>query len=171
MTIVVDWLHKRAQLSPNQLTLIDTIEGRRITFREWNTQANQARRPAPTRSGCPPRRAAQARPRRLPLFHIWVKLVDNAGNEVIEPDIAGGLLIRGPHRTPGYWDNPEATAAAIDGDGWLHTGDLAQRDAEGYYAIVGRAKDMIISPILSSSDDLLHRALAHQQPDPRAPIS
>ena len=54
------------------------------------------------------------------------------------------MIIRGPHVTPGYWNNPEATAKAIV-DGWLHTGDLAKRDAEGYYTIVGRLKDMIIS--------------------------
>jgi len=53
-------------------------------------------------------------------------------------------LIRGPHVTPGYWNNPAATAQAIV-DGWLHTGDLAVCDDEGYYTIVGRLKDMIIS--------------------------
>jgi fatty-acyl-CoA synthase len=56
----------------------------------------------------------------------------------------GALLISGPHVTPGYWNNPEATAAAIR-DGWLHTGDLARRDADGYITIVGRSKEMFIS--------------------------
>ncbi len=80
-----------------------------------------------------------------PLFHVDVRLraLDGAG----EPPVgeAGELLIRGPHRTPGYWNNPEATARAIDAEGWLHTGDLASRDADGAYTIVGRLKDMYIS--------------------------
>jgi len=54
------------------------------------------------------------------------------------------LIIRGPHVCAGYWNNPQATAAAIR-DGWLHTGDLAKRDDEGYYTIMGRLKDMLIS--------------------------
>ena len=44
----------------------------------------------------------------------------------------------------GYWDDPDATAAAIDADGWMHTGDLAVMDDDGYVSIVGRIKDMII---------------------------
>jgi fatty-acyl-CoA synthase len=57
----------------------------------------------------------------------------------------GELLIRGPHVCRGYWNNPEATAAALDSDGWFHTGDLARRDAQGFHWIAGRKKDMIIS--------------------------
>ena len=60
------------------------------------------------------------------------------------PEEVGELLIRGPHVCGGYWRRPEETARAIVDD-WLHTGDLARRDAEGYYYIVGRSKDMIIS--------------------------
>jgi fatty-acyl-CoA synthase len=78
-----------------------------------------------------------------PLLHIDVKVVDGGGKEC-PPNIPGELIIRGPHVTPGYWNNPEATAQAIRG-GWLYTGDLAVRDDEGYYTIVGRVKDMIIS--------------------------
>jgi len=55
----------------------------------------------------------------------------------------GELWIRGPLVTPGYWNRPEATAEAIV-DGWLHTGDLAYRDGDGFYFVVDRAKDMII---------------------------
>jgi fatty-acyl-CoA synthase len=80
-----------------------------------------------------------------PLFHVEVKLIDELGGEIAEANRPGELLIRGPHRTPGYWNNPEATAEAIDEDGWMHTGDLANRDADGAYTIVGRAKDMYIS--------------------------
>ena len=57
----------------------------------------------------------------------------------------GELWLRGPSCCDGYWRDPAATAAAIDADGWLHTGDLCARDAEGFYAIVGRKKDMFIS--------------------------
>jgi fatty-acyl-CoA synthase len=79
----------------------------------------------------------------FPLLHVDVKTVrsDGAACTANEP---GELLIRGAHVTPGYWNNPEATDKAII-DGWLHTGDLAVCDDEGYYTIVGRLKDMIIS--------------------------
>lgn len=51
----------------------------------------------------------------------------------------------GPHVCRGYWGRPDETAQAITPDGWLRTGDLARRDTEGYYTIVGRLKDVIIS--------------------------
>ena len=54
-------------------------------------------------------------------------------------------LLRGPHVCLGYWNNPEATAAALDPEGWFHTGDLARRDADGFFTIAGRKKDMFIS--------------------------
>jgi fatty-acyl-CoA synthase len=55
------------------------------------------------------------------------------------------LQVRGPNVFAGYWRNPEATAAAFTPDGWLHTGDVAERDDEGFYRIKGRLKDMYIS--------------------------
>jgi len=79
----------------------------------------------------------------FPLFHIDVRVVRENGSEC-GPDEPGELIIRGPHVCAGYWNNPQATEEAIR-YGWLHTGDLARRDAEGYYTIVGRLKDMIIS--------------------------
>ncbi len=79
----------------------------------------------------------------FPLMHVDVRVARPDGSECA-PGEPGELLIRGPHVTPGYWNNPAATADAIR-DGWLHTGDLAARDAEGYTTIVGRLKDMIIS--------------------------
>jgi fatty-acyl-CoA synthase len=79
----------------------------------------------------------------FPLFHIDVTIVDKGGR-ACGADEVGELLIRGPHVCAGYWNRPEETAQAIR-DGWLHTGDLARRDAEGYYYIVGRLKDVIIS--------------------------
>ncbi|KAB7628313.1 acyl-CoA synthetase [Alkalilimnicola sp. S0819] len=80
-----------------------------------------------------------------PLFHIEVKLLNVTGGEVTQPDQPGELLIRGPHRTTGYWNNPMATAQFIDDEGWLHTGDLAHFDEDGAFTIIGRAKDMYIS--------------------------
>ncbi len=79
----------------------------------------------------------------FPLFHLDVKIVDERGRER-HADEVGELLIRGPHVCGGYWHRPEETAKTIV-DGWLHTGDLARRDDEGYYYIVGRTKDLIIS--------------------------
>ncbi|HZY40624.1 MAG TPA: long-chain fatty acid--CoA ligase, partial [Anaerolineae bacterium] len=79
----------------------------------------------------------------FPLFHVDVTIVDEAGRDCGANEV-GELLIRGPHVCNGYWNRPEETAKTII-DGWLHTGDLARRDDEGYYYIVGRSKDMIIS--------------------------
>ena len=78
----------------------------------------------------------------FPLFHVEVKIVKE--NRECGADEVGELLIRGSHVCKGYWNNPDETAKAIR-DGWLYTGDLARRDGEGYYYIVGRSKDMIIS--------------------------
>jgi len=78
-----------------------------------------------------------------PLMHVDVNVVRPNGTPC-DTDEGGELIIRGEHVTPGYWNNPAATAEAIR-DGWLHTGDLARRDADGCYTIVGRIKDMIIS--------------------------
>jgi fatty-acyl-CoA synthase len=80
----------------------------------------------------------------VPLFHIDVQVVQDDGRECAADEM-GELLIRGPHVCAGYWARPEETAKTIAAGGWLHTGDLARRDAEGYYYIVGRKKDMIIS--------------------------
>ncbi len=79
----------------------------------------------------------------FPNFHIDMKIVDQDGGSC-GPGEDGELLIRGPHVMAGYWNRPEATAEAIR-DGWLHTGDVARRDEDGYYTIIGRNKDMFIS--------------------------
>jgi fatty-acyl-CoA synthase len=78
-----------------------------------------------------------------PIFHIGMKVIREDGSRC-EPGEEGELLIRGPHVVPGYWRNPEATAETIR-DGWLHTGDIAVRDEDGCYSILGRSKDMFIS--------------------------
>jgi acyl-CoA synthetase (AMP-forming)/AMP-acid ligase II len=79
-----------------------------------------------------------------PLAHTDVKIVDMASGATAALDTVGEICTRGYHVMTGYFDNPEATAAAIDGDGWLHTGDLGSMDARGYCRIGGRLKDMII---------------------------
>jgi fatty-acyl-CoA synthase len=79
----------------------------------------------------------------FPIFHIDMKIVRDDGAECGDGE-EGELLIRGPHVIAGYWRNPAATAEAIR-DGWLHTGDVAVRDADGCYSILGRSKDMFIS--------------------------
>src|SRR5258708_862255 len=76
--------------------------------------------------------------------HVEVKIVDPESGRVVPRDTPGELCTRGYSVMLGYWDNPEATAEAIDAAHWMHTGDLATMDAEGYVNIVGRIKDMII---------------------------
>ena len=79
----------------------------------------------------------------LPIDHVEFRLVDEKGHIVTEADVPGEIQIKGHNVMKGYWRRPEATAEAIK-DGWFATGDIAQRDAEGYYFIVDRKKDMII---------------------------
>jgi fatty-acyl-CoA synthase len=76
-------------------------------------------------------------------MHVQVRIVDSHGND-LPANQAGELLIKGPGVTPGYWQLPEVTATAIE-EGWLHSGDVARMDEEGYYFIVDRIKDMFIS--------------------------
>jgi long-chain acyl-CoA synthetase len=78
----------------------------------------------------------------LPMPVVDVAIADVNGNRCAA-DTTGEVLIRGPVLMAGYWNNPEATAAAIR-DGWLHTGDVGHLDADGYLFITDRAKDMII---------------------------
>jgi fatty-acyl-CoA synthase len=76
--------------------------------------------------------------------HIEVKIVEPESGRVVPRDTPGELCTRGYSVMLGYWDNAAATAEAIDAARWMHTGDLATMDAEGYVKIVGRIKDMII---------------------------
>lgn len=78
-----------------------------------------------------------------PQMHVAVRIVDRRGRDV-PPGQMGELLIKGPGVTPGYWQLPSMTAEAIE-DGWLHSGDVARVDEDGYYYIVDRWKDMFIS--------------------------
>lgn len=78
------------------------------------------------------------------LPNVEVKIVDPATGEEVPPNTQGELCARGYNVMKGYYNNPDATAEAIDEDNWLHTGDLATMDENGYVRITGRLKDMII---------------------------
>lgn len=75
---------------------------------------------------------------------VECKIVDPVTGEDLPPNADGEFVARGYNVMKGYYKMPEATAAAIDEDGWLHTGDLARMDENGYFKITGRIKDMII---------------------------
>ena len=79
-----------------------------------------------------------------PMLFCGAKLCDGDGRELAAGE-TGELWLRGPHVAQGFWNQPEATAAALTADGWLRTGDLAHRDADGFFYIDGRIKDMFIS--------------------------
>ena len=79
-----------------------------------------------------------------PYPHVDVELRDPETRAVVDGPGEGELVVRGPNVFAGYWRNAEATAATVV-DGWLHTGDVARRDDEGYYRIVGRTKEVVIS--------------------------
>jgi long-chain acyl-CoA synthetase len=86
----------------------------------------------------------------LPIPSTEVEVValepDESGHyKVLAPGEEGELVVRGPQVMKGYFNNPEETAKTIDADGWLHTGDIARMDEEGYFYIVDRKKDLIIA--------------------------
>jgi fatty-acyl-CoA synthase len=76
--------------------------------------------------------------------HVEIKIVDPASGAIVPCGVPGELCTRGYSVMVGYWGNDEATRNAIDTAGWMHTGDLATADEDGYVNIVGRIKDMII---------------------------
>ncbi len=73
-----------------------------------------------------------------------MKLVDAQGADILSPDTAGELWIKGPQVMQGYWKNPQETAQHLTADGWMRSGDLATFDRDGYWFIVGRVKRMIL---------------------------
>lgn len=79
----------------------------------------------------------------LPVPSTEIKIVDDAGNEV-GINQPGEMRVKGPQLMKGYWQNPEATDAIFDNEGWLSTGDIVEMDDEGYIRIVDRKKDMIL---------------------------
>jgi fatty-acyl-CoA synthase len=76
--------------------------------------------------------------------HVEIKIVAPDDGRTVERGAAGELCTRGYSVMAGYWEDEERTAEAIDGGAWMHTGDLATMDGEGYVNIVGRIKDMVI---------------------------
>jgi long-chain acyl-CoA synthetase len=81
----------------------------------------------------------------LPLPATEAKIVDTASGAELPPGQIGELLIRGPQLMQGYWNRPSETAEALDQDGWLHSGDLARMDADGFFQVIERKKEMIVA--------------------------
>ena len=81
---------------------------------------------------------------RSPIFSD-VRLVDPDGRDVATPRVNGEVITSGPNIMKGYWNNSEATAAAIDSEGWFHTGDVGYFDEDGFLFIADRLKDMVIT--------------------------
>jgi long-chain acyl-CoA synthetase len=82
----------------------------------------------------------------IPLPSTDARIVHPRSGRVLKPGTIGELVIRGPQVMQGYWRRPEETEEALR-DGWLHTGDLAQMDSEGYFRIINRASDLISAGI------------------------
>ncbi len=125
-----------APLPPSVKAQFDALVGREVLVEGYGltetsplTHANPIGRPKAGSIGVP-----------LPDTDARIVRLDTGAD--VAPGAPGELLIRGPQVMKGYWRRPDATAQAIS-DGWLHTGDVATMDAEGYFAIVDRKKDMI----------------------------
>jgi long-chain acyl-CoA synthetase len=81
----------------------------------------------------------------LPISNTEVRLIDPESGEIAPAGEPGELHIRGPQVMQGYWMRPEDTAAVLDAQGWLHTGDIGVMDEDGFFRIVDRLKDVIIT--------------------------
>ncbi len=81
----------------------------------------------------------------LPFAGVEVRIADIESGAVLSEGDTGEVQLRGPNVSRGYWRDPDATRASRTGDGWFKTGDVGYRDAEGYYYLSGRAKELIIS--------------------------
>ena len=97
-----------------------------------------------------------------PLSDIEIKVIDEEGN-TLGVNQPGELLARGPRIMSGYWDAEDQANSPIDGEGWLHTGDVGYRDESGYYYLSGRAKDIIIRAGENISPEELE-AVLHAHP-------
>ena len=100
-----------------------------------------------------------------PVFGVEMKIVDDAGQtQPHDGKSMGELLVRGPWIVSGYFEDEEASAAAVEPDGWFHTGDVATIDPDGYMQITDRRKDVIKSGgEWISSIDLENAAMAHHE--------
>ena len=81
----------------------------------------------------------------MPLPGVSARIVDPESEAPLPAGEVGEVQIKGPHVFKGYWGQPEKTAAAFSADGWLRTGDMGLREADGYFTLKGRAKDLIIT--------------------------
>jgi fatty-acyl-CoA synthase len=108
-----------------------------------------------------------------PVFGVEMKIVDDAGKRLPhDGKSVGELLVRGPWIVSGYFENPEASAAAVEPDGWFHTGDVASIDPDGYMQISDRRKDVIKSGgEWISSIDLEVAVMAHDDVGEAAAIA
>ncbi len=105
-----------------------------------------------------------------PLSDIEIKVIDEEG-KTLGVNQPGELLARGPRIMSGYWDKEDQDNSPIDGEGWLHTGDIGYRDEGGYYYLSGRAKDIIIRAGENISPEELETVLhAHPKIDDAAVI-
>ena len=108
----------------------------------------------------------------LPMPGAELRILDEHG-QVLPPGEVGEVAVRSPANMAGYWKLPEATALAVDADGWLRTGDAGYLDADGYLFIHDRVKDMIISggeniyPAEVESAVYGHPCLLYTSPSPR----
>ncbi|HEU5319877.1 MAG TPA: AMP-binding protein, partial [Methylomirabilota bacterium] len=125
-----------AALPPTVKAAFDRLVGREVLVEGYGltetsplTHANPIDRPRPGSIG-------------IPLPDTDARVVDLDTRADVAPGQSGELLVRGPQVMKGYWNRPGETAAVLAG-GWLHTGDVARMDAEGYFAIVDRRKDVI----------------------------
>ncbi|MCD2512262.1 long-chain-fatty-acid--CoA ligase [Comamonas endophytica] len=80
----------------------------------------------------------------VPLPSTWMKLIDDAGNDVTQPGAAGEIAIKGPQVMAGYWQRPDETARAMTADGFFKSGDIGTVDANGFFKVVDRKKDMVL---------------------------
>ncbi len=120
--------------------VVDRMGAREITIAYGQTEAS----PVITQTRCDDPLELRVETVGRPLPEVEVKLIDPATGATLGDQEQGELCARGHVVMLGYYRNPEATAKAIDADGWLHTGDLAVRLPNGYYKITGRIKDMVI---------------------------
>jgi len=125
-----------APLPPSVKAEFDTLVGREVLVEGYGLTET-----SPLTHANPVGRA-KAGSIGVPLPDTDARIIDLETGADVEQGAAGELLIRGPQVMKGYWKKPDATARAIS-DGWFHTGDVATMDAEGYFAIVDRKKDMI----------------------------
>lgn len=126
--------------APVPETLINTYRERGLTFLQGYGMTEAA--PGVLFQG--PYMEAKVGSAGVATFFTDVRLVDATGEQVAPGEI-GEIHVKGPNVMQGYWGKPEATAEAIDGDGWFRSGDAASMDDDGYFTIRDRIKDMYIS--------------------------